>query len=172
MGPSIQIHCQKRSQSVQVLIVPGPYPYPWDSVPNVRTSVRPYETAPHMLISTTVENAKVHGSCAEARPLRDITNYGLPKINGQVLNTTNLSWLPGPNGSLSVRYSQAEWELIPAFMVVPLSWESTAPFNFTDGSSIPAVVLITFIRTSTRLVDLGAILAADLCAFKLLRSQT
>ena len=81
-----------------------------------------------------------------------------------MLTTYDVSWLPAPNGSFSYSFGPEADQDIPAFLVIPLGWKASTAFNFTDDTSIPIIALATFIWISTRPPDLGAILAADLCA--------
>ena len=92
-------------------------------------------------------------------------NYELPEFNGQPLVTISVdNWPSGTMGSFSIDIVEKKYQLVPAFLGIPVEPTTSGNFNFTDGTSVQSNALITLIRISTQPTDLGAVLAADLCA--------
>ena len=58
----------------------------------------------------------------------------------------------------------SDFEWVPGLFVKPINWTRIQVFNFTDGTSIPAVALVAVFRTSTKKSTAGDVLTADLCA--------
>lgn len=88
--------------------------------------------------------------------------YKFLQLNGQGLRSQG-GYLQDGQRSFSTRFDTAIG-LDPGFFVIQLKWDAVTPFNFTDGTSVPTVSLLIFIRTSTQKSNPGGVLAADLCA--------
>ena len=88
--------------------------------------------------------------------------YTFPELNGQVLQSKG-GYVEVGKRSFSTRFDM-DIGLNPGFFVVQLDWDGVTSFNFIDGTSVPTVSLLIFIRTSTQKSNPGAVLAADLCA--------
>lgn len=98
-----------------------------------------------------------------------IYTYKLPEVNGQVLELIG-DYMQPDQRSFSTRYQV--WtnspgpftSAGPGLFIIQLGWNANTPFNFTDGSSIPTISLLIFIRVSKQISNPGGVLAADLCA--------
>lgn len=87
--------------------------------------------------------------------------YTFPELNGQVLQSLG-TYSQAPQRSISTRFDMDMED--PRFFAMQLYWDPATPFNFNDGTSVPTVSLLIFIRTSAQNSDPGAVVAADLCA--------
>ncbi|KAL8719255.1 MAG: hypothetical protein Q9225_003714 [Loekoesia sp. 1 TL-2023] len=148
---------------------------------------------PRRLQDLQVFDEASRGPLGAAKLLTSRTGF-LPEINGQTLLTSDDSWLSGsvnneviwdsePMGSFSVSFVEMGLQDETAFLVIPVDLKTPtqsksvipldldtitkSKFNFTDGTSVQASTLIALIRISTQATDLGAVLAAELCALSL-----